>query len=399
MIPTRFYYPSPGFSIYWKSGNGKQLATRLTETLPEKEEIEQFIPRLFETDLLADPVIREVYQKHGFKQADQWINQLLSGEEIPDVPNALKQLVTEITARPTWLNEELLEQGAMLCRRAGSLGLMVLRNYCLMGGYESAAINKPLVFTGALKKGAAKRLTETTEFWVRIVGENAITNPQIGLKECLKIRLMHAYARLSILDEGKWQEADWGSPLNQWDMLATNLGFSIIFLDGLRKLGLKPTEQEIQGLFHFWKYVGSLLGTPATYFPETESDAIHAIYAWTITQAPADKDTISLALALSLEPIDGPFPSKTWQRKLVYKTHLGYNWFFLGESSCRTMQLPSTSWRIYPVIQRFFVSLTQPFVHRSEKSYKRSILRNRKTQEKIVNAYLESHHRKPITDK
>lgn len=399
MIPTRFYYPSPGFSIYWESGNGKQLAKRLTESLPEKEEIEQFIPRLFETDLLADQVIREVYQKHGFKQADQWINQLLNGEEIPDVPNSLNQLVAEITSKPSWLNEELLEQGAMLCRRAGSLGLMVLRNYCLMGGYESSAINKPLVFTGALKKGAAKRLTETTEFWVRIVGENAITNPQIGLKECLKIRLMHAYARVSILDEGKWQEADWGAPLNQWDMLATNLGFSIIFLDGLRKLGMKPTKQEIQGLFHFWKYVGALLGTPATYFPETESDAIRAIYAWTITQAPADEDTISLALALSLEPIDGPFPSKKWQRKLVYQTHLGYNRFFLGESSCRTMQLPLTAWRIYPFIQRFFVALSQPFVHRSEKSYKRSILRNRKTQKKIVNAYLESHDRKSITDK
>nr|WP_294859221.1 oxygenase MpaB family protein [uncultured Fluviicola sp.] len=399
MIPARFYYPSPGFSIYWETGNGKGLAKKLIGTFPGKEEIAQFIPRLFETDQLADQVIREVYQKHGFKQADQWINQLLDGEKIANVPDSLNQLVAEITTKPTWLNEGLLEQGSMLCRRSGSLGLMVLRNYCLMGGYESSAINKPLVFTGALKKGAAKRLTETTEFWVRIIGENAITNPQIGLKECLKIRLMHAYARVSILDEGKWREADWGSPLNQWDMLATNLGFSIIFLDGLRKLGMKPTEQEIQGLFHFWKYVGSLLGTPATYFPETESEAIRAIYAWTITQAPADDDTISLALALSLEPVDGPFPSKKWQRNLVYKTHLGYNWFFLGEASCKTMQLPKTSWRIYPPIQKFFVSLGQPFVLRSENSYKRSIQRNRKTQKKIVNSYLESHDRKSVTDK
>jgi len=395
----RFYYPSPGFSIYWESGNGKELAKRLIGTFPEKEEIEQFIPRLFETDSLADQVIREVYQKHGFKQADQWINQLLDGEKIADVPDSLNQLVAEITMKPAWLNEELLEQGAMLCRRTGSIGLMVLRNYCLMGGYESSAINKPLVFTGALKKGAAKRLTETTEFWVRIIGENAIANPHIGLKECLKIRLMHAYARVSILEEGKWREADWGAPLNQWDMMATNLGFSIIFLDGIRKLGMQATEQEIQGLFHFWKYVGSLLGTPASYFPETESEAIRAIYAWTITQAPADDDTISLALALSLEPIDGPFPSKKWQRKLVYKTHLGYNWFFLGEASCKTMQLPKTSWRIYPSIQRFFVSLSQPVVLRSKNSYNRSIRRNRKTQKKIVNAYLESHNRKSITDK
>lgn len=399
MIPTRFYYPSPGFSIYWNNGNGKKLAKRLKGTFPERKEIEQFIPRLFETDRLADTVIREVYQVHGFKQADQWITQLLSGEKVTDIPESLQLIIHQITTVPSWLNEDLLESGASLCRRSGSLGLMVLRNYCLMGGYESSAINKPLVFTGALKKGAAKRLTETTEFWVRIVGEKAITSPQNGLKECLKIRLMHAYARVSILDEGKWQKENWGAPLNQWDMLATNLGFSIIFLDGLRKLGMKPTEQEIQGLFHFWKYVGYLLGTPEAYFPETESEAIRAIYAWTITQAPADADTISLAHALTLEPVEGPFPAKKWQKQLVYKTHLGYNWYFLGKASCETMQLPKTSWKIHPPIQRFFIRLGQFFVHRSEKSYKHSVLRNRKAQTKIVNAYLESHGRQTITQK
>lgn len=397
MIPTRFHYPSPGFSVYWKNGNGKKLAEKLTGNFPGKEEIADFIPRLFETDQAADQVIREVYQAHGFRQADQWIEELLAGKK-PECPQSLITLADQILTIPSWVNPELLEAGAALCRRSGSLGLMVLRNYCLMGGYESSAINKPLVFTGALKKGAAKRLTETTEFWVRIVGENAITDPKIGLKESLKIRLMHAYARVSILDEGKWQEADWGAPLNQWDMLATNLGFSIIFLDGLRKLGMKPTEQEISGLFHFWKYVGYLLGTPVSYFPETESDAIRAIYAWTISQAPADEDTISLAKALTLEPVEGPFPSKNWQKQLVYKTHLGYNWFFLGKTSCETMQLPKTSWRIYPPILRFFIGLGQPFALRSEKSYQRTILRNRKMQKKIVNSYLVSHGRKPVTD-
>lgn len=48
MIPSRFYYPSPGFAIYWQRGNGKKLAENLTRSFPEKEEIEQLIPRLFE---------------------------------------------------------------------------------------------------------------------------------------------------------------------------------------------------------------------------------------------------------------------------------------------------------------------------------------------------------------
>lgn len=398
MIPSRFYYPSPGFSIYWKSGNGKKLAEKLRGTFPEKAAIEQLVPRLFEIDHSADQVIREVYQKAGFRQADTWIEALLRNTTAVACPDCLKTLVEEITREPSWLNPELLEAGARLCRRSGSLGLMVLRNYCLMGGYESAAINKPLVFTGALKKGAAKRLTETTEFWVRIVGENALRTPQTGLKECLKIRLMHAYARVSILDEGKWQEADWGAPLNQWDMIATNLGFSIIFLDGLRKLGMRVTETEIEGLFHFWKYVGHLLGIPAAYLPDNESDAIRAIYSWTITQPPADEDTLALAKALVAEPVEGPFPDKAWQQKIAYNLHLAYNRFFLGKTSCDTMHLPNTPWRIYPPVQRFFIRLKQLFVHRSEKSYLRSMNRNRAFQRKIVNAYLVSHGKTPVED-
>lgn len=397
MTPSRFYYPSPGFSLYWKAGNGKDLAQRLTGNFPGKPEIEQLIPRLYETDVLADRVIRDVYQVHGFRQADAWIEALLNDSPV-SCPQSLTELVQEIRSVPSWVNPDLLEAGSRLCRRSGSFGLMVLRNYCLMGGYESAAINKPLVFTGALKKGAAKRLTETTEFWVSIVGENALTKPQIGLKECLKVRLMHAYARVSILEGENWREHDWGAPLNQWDMVATNLGFSIIFLDGIRKLGMTVTENEIAGLFHFWKYTGHLLGIPASYLPDTENEAIQAIYAWTITQAPADEDTIALALALTQEPLKGPFPSKNWQKNLVYKTHLGYNWFFLGDTSCQTMQLPRTAWRIHPPIQRFFVKLGQILVHRSATSYDRSVKRNRKAQIKVVNAYLESHGRKTVSD-
>jgi hypothetical protein len=396
MTPTRFYYPSPGFSIYWQSGNGKKLAKRLTGSFPEKSEIEQFIPRLFETDQLADQVIREVYQKAGFKQADQWINQILNGEKVNDVPDPLQQIISEITTKPTWLDEELLEQGAILCRRSGPLGLMVLRNYCLMGGYESSAINKPLIFTGALKKGAAKRLTETTEFWIKIIGKNAMNQPNNGLKECLKVRLMHAYARVSILDAGEWKSEDWGAPLNQWDMVATNLGFSIIYLDGLRKLGLKIREEELKGLFHFWKYVGYLLGIPANYLPDNESDAIQAIYAWTITQSPADSDTISLAKALLEEPLYADFPKKRWQKKLVLKLHLSYNHYFLGKASCETMQLPNTAFKIYPYLVTLFGRLGQLCVHRSESAYQRSVRKNRKIQEKIVNIFLTGYGRGKI---
>src|SRR6218665_303474 len=201
--PSRFYFPSPGFTRYWNEGRGKKLAEKIDRKFPTEIEIQQKILWLFEIDELADNVIREVMIPLGYSKTMQWINQGLQGKT-EDIPQILIELLEFSLQKPNWLDLEKVETGAKLCRRSGTRGFMVLRNYCLMGGYESSAINKPLIFTGALKKGAAKRTTETTDFWVKVVGERSLETPQFGIKECILIRLMHSYARVSILNSSDW---------------------------------------------------------------------------------------------------------------------------------------------------------------------------------------------------
>ena len=257
MIPNRFTYPSPGFDFYWKHGRGRKMIQQLG-TIPEKEEIEQRIPLLFEFDQLADEVVRETYLKLGYQQTEILLNTIFETgiETVPEAPECLTKLFQEVTTIPEWLDWGKVEQGSAFCRRSGPFGLIVLRNYCLMGGYESAAINKPLIFTGALKKGDAKRIAETTEFWVAITNQNALKETENGFKHAIKVRLLHAYARVSVRQLPEWNSQAWGEPINQWDMIATNLGFSLVFMEGLKNLGLKPRKNEIEGLFHLWKYVG-----------------------------------------------------------------------------------------------------------------------------------------------
>lgn len=391
-IPRRYHYPSPGFTRYWSEGHGRKLAAPLRGEFPEETEIRQHVSWLLETDALADRVVREVMLVHGFKQTQAWIQEGLSGSGADTIPLPLQELITFSLQRPDWLDASKLEAGARLCRRSGASGLIVLRNYCLMGGYESSAINKPLIFTEALKKGAAKRMAETTEFWVKVIGENALQETS-GIRECIQVRLMHAYARVAILGRNDWKTEDWGEPLNQWDMVATNLGFSIVFLNGLRLLGLRPGADEVEGLFHFWKYVGYLLGIPAHYLPENETDAIRALYSWTITQPPADADTQALARALMDEPLTSSYPEKYWQKKRVVQVHLGYNYFFLGRQSCEAMGLPVKGWTVYPAMNRFLTGLQERINHLSEKAMERSVVKNRKQQEKIAFLFLRGHGR------
>jgi len=393
-IPKRYHYPSPGFTQYWTTGRGKKLAEVIGQQFPDEHAIRTQIPWLLETDQLADRVIREVVRVHGFADTQAWIAAGLAGADNPKIPTPLQELIDFNLRKPDWLDADLLEKGARLCRRSGAGGLLVLRNYCLMGGYESAAINKPLIFTEALKKGAAKRMAETTEFWVRIIGENAYSATGPAIRECIQVRLMHAYARVTILERSDWKTEDWGQPLNQWDMIATNLGFSIVFIDGLRMLGMQADPEEVKGLFHFWKYTGYLLGIPENLLPDNEADAIRALYSWTITQPPADADTQALARALMNEPLTSNYPVRSWQKKRVVQMHLGYNYFFLGRRSCEAMGLPVKGWTIYPILQRLITRAQESFSHRSKRSMNRNTLRNRLQQEKIAFVFLKGHGRK-----
>ncbi|RRN77630.1 DUF2236 domain-containing protein, partial [Pseudoxanthomonas sp. SGD-10] len=321
--PERFTVNTTSFANYWKYGAGKELLKKLGEE-PNLAEAQQFIPLLLEYDKTADAVIHEIYQKQGFPKGNQLINNYLNSDidKDSDAPQSVKNLLKEVYTSPEWLNRDLLEVGSALCRRAGASSLIVLRDYCLMGGYESAAINKPLIFTGALKKGAVKRLAETLEFWVDITGAHALEKASIGFKSVVKTRLIHSFSRVNILEKTDWQTDRWGIPINQWDMLATNLGFSLVYLVGLRKIGFSPSEKEVEGLFHFWKYVGYLLGIPEAILPNNEKEAIRALYFWTMTQSSADEDSIALAHALTAEPLLVNFPKYKISKKMLQQSHL-----------------------------------------------------------------------------
>ncbi len=389
MLPQRFVYPSPGFSEYWKDGAGKKMLEKL-DSLPGKEEIEQSGRLFLEYDLVGDRVIKEVFDVMGFHKAHALIEQALKNgiSSVPEPPESLVQLFAEADYMPDWLNPDLLKTGSEYCRRAGSFALVVLRNYCLMGGYESSAINKPLIYTEALKKGAAKRMAETVEFWVHVTGAGAMQRNAIGFKSAIQVRLMHAYARAAIQRTPGWSNDLWGAPINQGDMVATNLGFSLVFMEGLKRVGLSPTEKEIRGVLHLWKYIGYLLGIPADLLPDTETEAITALYKWTMTQSAADDDTKALAHALMLEPMTASFPKYVWQKRVMIKLHLAYNYYFLGERACGIMALPKTRIKYYPYAAGFLNGLFEFLT-----PHQVSVYVGRKSQERIKTLFLRSHGR------
>lgn len=357
MIPKLQH--NQNFKNYWENGNGKQLLD-WAATQPNIPTYHRYLPLYRQIDEVADDVVKDTYQKLNYAQASGII-QKYSKESISendDRPESVKKLFLQMQEIPDWFDVNLANIGARFCMRTGANGLIILRDFTLMGGYDFAYLNKPLILTGALKKGAVKRLKDTLEFWVHVTRENALKPNSEAYKLVVRTRLMHSYARLKIKEKTDWDYEKWGEPINHWDMIATYTGFSLVFMQGLKKLGVKISEQEEQGVFHLWKYIGFLLGIPAEFLPENRKQAVDQFYWWTTVQEKGDNGSALLAKALLQENLDNTIYKNTFQRRLLLRAHQSMNWFLLDEDINQRLQIPKPPF-IFSIFPKFVVKANQ----------------------------------------
>lgn len=389
IIPARHISEdSDAFSSYWNPKTSSYFNSNLSKNISLKD-AEKNIKYYFEVDKLGDVIAEEYLVKHGFGKGMGMLHQMIDSypKNKETYSENTQKFLNQIFSIPAWLNYELINAGCDFSNRTGTSGLATLRNYSLMGGYESSAINKPLIFTEALKKGAVKRLSDTVVFWINVTSKNELQLKGKGFYSAITTRLIHSYSRIMIEKNPNWKSELWGRPLNIWDMLATNLGFSIAYIDGLKKLNFHPTQKEIDGTLHLWKYVGHLIGIPEHLLVENEQQAVDALYLWSKTQKGADADSIALAHSLYTEPKKVTFTNSTLLKNFVYKTNLGYNWEMLGIESCHKLQIPKTKAVYWVKIIWFINSIVEKYAFSSEKRYKKIVARGYKQQVEVRELY------------
>lgn len=377
---------SPHFKDFWEKGNGKQLI-QFSGAEVSFRNFEQFASYYYHVDTVGDEVVKDVYFTKKFQEASKEIEHYMRNgvSETDEVPESVKKLFTQTQQVPDWLDYNLLKSGAELCMRGNIDSLISLRDYCLMGGYDYAYLNKPLIITEALKKGAVKRLSETLDFWVNATRYNALDLHAKGYEFAIKTRLIHSYARLSIKKHYKdWDTETWGEPINSWDMMATYIAFSLIFLHSLKKLGNTYSKAEEQGLFHLWKYVGYLLGIPEDLLPENKKQATEYFYLWSSVQPPSDKDSVLLAHSLLNESLENPILKYKFQRKNLRYLHICCTWFLLDDEVCKRLQIPDVPNRnIFPQTKRMINKIYDSIISRRVR-----IKKGNKDQLKVLEDYL-----------
>ena len=264
------------------------------------DRVDRLAPFLTKADPLADDVVRDVIR--GLPPGQGWaqIERVLRDgvANVPDAHPAVRALFESVEHVPAWVDWKVIDRAGSLLLRTGWFGGLVLGIQSLPYGYASPGGNKPLAFSGRLREQAPRRLTETARFVHTVCLPGEVHPGREGFSITLKVRLMHAQVRRLLWDSGKWNRDAWGEPINQHDMAATTMLFSIVVLDGIRKLGFRVSRDEAEDYVQLWRYVGWLMGSSEELLPTSEREAHRLADLIMATQAPPDDDARALTKAL-----------------------------------------------------------------------------------------------------
>ncbi|TVP56784.1 MAG: DUF2236 domain-containing protein [Halomonadaceae bacterium] len=269
----------------------------------------------------------------------------------PDAPEPLGRFFAVVESPPAWLDWERVNRGIAASALSGRTGMRVLRDLGLMAGYQASAINQTLVMTGALESGAAKRVAETTKWWMDCTSARSLEPGAPGYRSTLQVRLIHALVRRNLLQRPDWSTEHWGVPINQLDMQATYLAFSLLYIIGQRAMGTLIRRREAEDIMHLWRYIGWLMGLDESLLCETQQDALVALYQNLLSQPVADETSQQLGRALMDEPLGRHYPRLGWLHgRWEKQVHLSIIRWFIGKPGLKALGLPRGTLPWYPIL-------------------------------------------------
>ncbi len=223
-------------------------------------------------DSPADQVVFELIKNPDIiSQINQWdsIPKILP----PQFPTSIQTFFEDYNISPSSQEQRILNQGQAFFNERGDIYLAMLGFYSLPYCYAFADGAEVLVRSKRIMEESGKRLGETAKFLLEVFKPGAFLKSKEAFLICAKIRLIHAFSRYFINQYSKDWKEEYGKPINQEDLLGTNLAFSLLVLRGMRKIGQTVSTAETEIILAYWKYLGKLMGIQESYWPETAKEA------------------------------------------------------------------------------------------------------------------------------
>ena len=321
------------------------------------DRVDRLAPYLDAVDPLADAVVAsiEAARTEGWRMFGEAAARGVA--TVSGAPESFRAFFNHVERVPVWADWESIDRGGDALLRAGPLGGIVLGVRSLVLGYASPGGNKPLVFSGRLKEQASRRLNETARFVQATCRRGGLRPFAEGYQITLKVRVIHAQVRRMLLQSGRWDASTWGAPINQHDMLGTSLLFSVILLDGLRRLGVRISAEDGERYMQLWKYSGHLIGVDPALLPSSEVEALRVGELIAATQGDPDDDARSLTRAL-LDSSSAGATTRAEKRNAIRRREFASAMCreLIGDDLADKMGLEKTTWRLMVPLVRRFVS-------------------------------------------
>lgn len=356
---------TPSRMMPWKKARRKWLPNSISKRIfgaplaPSEREWEQVRQALWTGDKDMDTVVEwmfEVGPRVGKPLFDQALEEGIESLENP--PQVLQDFFAKYDKTPSWLDRNLLNEGARASHAFADVAFFVLRDQALMGGYAYFnSFNQTLGATGALSKNTSLRIAETATWFFDVTDENQLDRFGKGFITTMKVRLVHALVRRNVANKPEWDSSRFGIPVNQIDMLATYLAFGPVTLSGARMFGVPITREESKAMLHMWRYIGWLLGVEEQWLAQTETDGLRKLYHTFLTHRHPDEKVRQLGLALQREPWERNLPDKNLgpvQEKLkrfyISQQHLSNSSLILLPKQRLQLGIPLYAMPWYPVL-------------------------------------------------
>jgi len=216
-------------------------------------------------DKPADDAVLSVFKSNSMEHLRTILTDLAKNDSMvsKQLPKAMHDFVqSELNFSFTPEDIELFNQTHEIWKKKGMKFIFILFFRALPYTYMAEKPANVLTMTKLLVDQPERRIFETAQFVFDVMDENWWEPDQRGILTALKVRIMHAAMRHVILDNSvgeKWNE-DWGKPISQEDLIATNQVFSLEFFKGMSMLGDELSPEEQHAWFHTWKTIGKIMG-------------------------------------------------------------------------------------------------------------------------------------------
>jgi len=216
-------------------------------------------------DQPADDAVSEIFKSKSMDHLRSVLKEMARNDSFvtKEFPAILHDFVqSELKFQFTSEDIGLFNQAHEIWKEHGMNFVFILFFRALPYTYMAEKPANVLTTTKLLESHTERRIFETAQFVFDVMDKNWWEPDKRGILTAMKVRIMHAAMRHIILARTgieKWNE-DWGKPISQEDLVATNQVFSLEFFKGMEYLGETLNADQQKAWFPTWKTNGKIMG-------------------------------------------------------------------------------------------------------------------------------------------